>query len=69
MSIEIFIYLSLFALAVGSFVGVFIYRFPLMKSNEALNLINPRSFCPSCRRQLKVPIVRLQTNGTDVLSG
>jgi leader peptidase (prepilin peptidase)/N-methyltransferase len=57
MSIEIFIYLSLFALAVGSFVGVFIYRFPLMKSNEALNLINPRSFCPSCRRQLKIPML------------
>ena len=57
MSIEIFIYLTLFALAVGSFVGVFIYRFPLMKSNEALNLINPRSFCPSCRRQLKIPML------------
>ena len=57
MSIAISIFLSLFALAVGSFVGVFIYRFPLMKSNEALNLINPRSFCPSCRRQLKIPML------------
>ena len=57
MSIAISIFLLLFALAVGSFVGAFIYRFPLMKSNEALNLINPRSFCPSCRRQLKIPML------------
>ena len=57
MSIEIFIYLTLFALAVGSFVGVFIYRFPLMESNETLDLINPRSFCPSCKRQLKIQMI------------
>jgi len=57
MSIDIFIYLSLFALAIGSFVGVFIYRFPLMESNETLDLINPRSFCPSCKRQLKIQMI------------
>ena len=57
MSIDIFIYLSLFALAIGSFVGVFIYRFPLMESNETLDLINPRSFCPSCKRQLKIQML------------
>ena len=57
MSIEILIYLSLFALAVGSFVSVFIYRFPLMENNKALNLINPRSFCPSCRRPLKIQML------------
>ncbi|SVD71388.1 uncharacterized protein METZ01_LOCUS424242, partial [marine metagenome] len=46
MSIKILIYLSLFALTVGSFVSVFIYRFPLMENNKALNLISPKSFCP-----------------------
>ena len=57
MTIYLFIYLSLFALAVGSFAGVFIYRLPLMENNKDLNLIRPRSFCPSCRRQLKIPML------------
>ena len=57
MTIYLFIYLSLFALAVGSFAGVFIYRLPLMENNKDLNLIRPRSFCPSCKRQLKISMI------------
>ena len=57
MTIDLFIYLSLFALAVGSFAGVIIYRFPLMENNKDLNLIRPRSFCPSCKRQLKISMI------------
>jgi len=57
VTIYLFIYLSLFALAVGSFVGVFIYRLPLMESNRDLSLIRPRSFCPSCKRQLKISMI------------
>jgi len=57
MSVDLFIYLSLFAMAVGSFAGVFIYRLPLMENNKDLNLIRPRSFCPSCKRQLKISMI------------
>jgi len=57
MTIDLFIYLSLFALAVGSFSGVFIYRLPLMENNKDLNLIRPRSFCPLCKRQLKISMI------------
>ena len=57
MTIYLFIYLSLFALAAGSFAGVFIYRLPLMENNKDLNLIRPRSFCPSCKRQLKISMI------------
>ena len=57
MTINLFIYLSLFALAVGSFAGVVIYRLPFMENNKDLNLIRPRSFCPSCKRQLKISMI------------
>nr|MBC8225810.1 prepilin peptidase [Gammaproteobacteria bacterium] len=61
MNLELSILLTLFALSVGSFVNTFIYRFPLIDSNENLDLLKPRSFCPKCKSRLKpfmlIPII------------
>ena len=61
MSLELSILLSVFALSVGSFVNSFIYRFPLIDSNQDLNLFKPRSFCPKCKGSLRpfmlIPII------------
>ena len=61
MNLELSILLCLFALSVGSFVNSFIYRFPLIISEQDLNLFKPRSFCPKCKTRLKpfmlIPII------------
>jgi len=61
MNLELSILLSVFALSVGSFVNSFIYRFPLIDSNQGLNLFKPRSFCPKCKSSLRpfmlIPII------------
>ena len=52
MNLELSILITLFALSVGSFVNTFIYRFPLIDSNQNLDLFKPRSFCPKCKSRL-----------------
>lgn len=69
-----FVFFGLFCLAIGSFLNVVIYRLPLMikadylsqchhalNSAEPINLITPRSFCPTCNKMIpfwhNIPLV------------
>ena len=42
------LYILLIGLCTGSFLNVVIYRIP-----EGISIVNPRSFCPSCKNKIK----------------
>ena len=50
------VYILLIGLCIGSFLNVVIYRIP-----EGISIINPRSFCPDCKKDIKytqnIPVI------------
>lgn len=44
--------IGIFALCIGSFLNVVIYRTPKMIDGDAINLNTPRSHCPHCRKTI-----------------
>jgi|TARA_B110000879_G_scaffold36757_1_gene51001 leader peptidase (prepilin peptidase)/N-methyltransferase len=57
----LYLSVALLGLVLGSFINVIIYRLPVMlefdstvDSKKPIDLIQPRSFCPSCKTQLSL---------------